>query len=442
VSIVLRPAVFALRPALAALIDRVTESADAHDCRLRLKVEQDVSEMLEGDVERLLLILRNLLDSAFSLLPGAEIMLQVTPEYVTEAGIQLSFSVVYADEGLQRPTTPAANAGMGVAVAKFMVGAMGGRLAAAMHPTIGDALYAFTIEFPVRPAPPAPSRPTFVSLTALPVLVVSGDPEQRLLLTARLRNWRMLPLEADNGAMALALLERFQGEGNPVPLVMLSNRLAGQDGFLLAFRIKHHPHLASTLVMMLSTEGKPGDAIACRENGISAYMRLPVNDRQLNDAILAVTGASAEVSPDQTATLVTRHSLRENRKGGTVLLVDPSRDSQILAAHILGRQDCSVVVAQDLDDALAALDQDVYDLILVDTSLAGLSGDDAAERLRRRISREPEAAPIVAVSSQHSPAFRKAKQATGFTTTIPKPFQKDDLVALLDAARKAPAEIR
>jgi len=167
-----------------------------------------------------------------------------------------------------------------------------------------------------------------------------------------------------------------------------------------------------------------------------------VNDRQLNDAILAVTGASADVSPDQTATLVTRHSLRENRKGGTVLLVDPSRDSQILAAHILGRQDCSVVVAQDLDDALAAIDQDVYDLILVDTSVAGLAGDDAAERLRQRISRDPESARIVAISSEHSPAFRKAKQAIGFTTTIPKPFQKDDLVALLDAARKSPAEIR
>jgi len=441
-NIVLRPQVFELRPALAALIARLIESAETHDCRVRLKVEQDVSEMLEGDVERLLLVLRNLIDNAFALLPGGEIMLQVTPEYVTEAGIQLSFSVVYSDEGLQRPSPVAANAGMGVAVAKFMVTAMGGKLAAAAHPTIGVALYAFTIEFPVRPSPPAPARQTFVSLTALPVLVVSADAEQRLALTNRLRNWRMLPLEADNAAMALALLERLHGEGNPVPLVLLSNRLPGQDGFLLAFRIKQHPQLSSTLVMMLATDGKPGDAIACRENGIAAYLRLPANDRQLNEALLAVTGASAEVSPDQTATLVTRHSLRESRKGATVLLVDASRDSQILAAHILGRQDCSVVVAQDLDDALAALDQDVYDLLLVDTSLPGLATDDVAERLRARISRDPENARIVAVTPDHSPAFRKAKQAIGFTTTIPKPFRKDDLVALLDVIAKAPAPIR
>ena len=139
-------------------------------CALNLQKNADLA-CRHRDVERLLLVLRNLLDSAFTLLPGAEIMLQVTPEYVTEAGIQVSFSVVYVEEGLQRPTGPAANTGMGVAVAKFMVGAMGGRLAAAAHPTIGDSLYAFTIEFPVRPAVPVPPRPKFVSLTALPVLV-------------------------------------------------------------------------------------------------------------------------------------------------------------------------------------------------------------------------------------------------------------------------------
>ena len=109
--------------------------------------------------------------------------------------------------------------------------------------------------------------------------------------------------------------------------------MAVQDGFLLAFRVKNHPKLFATLVMMLASEGKPGDAIACRENGIAAYMRYPIADKQLNDAIVAVTGAS--VDADETPTLVTRHSLREQRKGATILLVDPHRDSHMLAAHIL-----------------------------------------------------------------------------------------------------------
>jgi CheY-like chemotaxis protein len=265
----------------------------------------------------------------------------------------------------------------------------------------------------------------------MPVMVVSENSEQRNALSALVRGWRMVPLEADNAPMALALLERLGEEGSPIPLVILSNRLPVQDGFLLAFRIKHHPRFAPTLLMMLASEGKPGDAIACRENGVSAYMRYPVSDHQLNEAIVAVTGA--KVDSDTTPTLVTRHSLREQRKGATVLLVDRSRDSQILAAHVLGREDCSVVVAHDLAEAIAALDQDTYDVVLVDTSLAGLDGPDAAASLRSRISRNPEATRIVAISLEHSPAFREAKVAAGFNATLGKPFRKDDLLALLEA---------
>jgi PAS domain S-box-containing protein len=434
-GVVLHKTEFALRQAIADLVTRVVPNAEERQCRLRIKVEQDVADSLEGDVDRLQLVMKNLLDNAFTLLPGAEITLQITPEYVTESGIQLSFSVTAQGQGAQHPVS--ADTGMGVAVAKFMVAAMGGKLVVATRPT-NEALYSFTIEFPVRPAAPLPRRSTYVSLVGLPVLLVSDDPDYRLALSNLLRGWRMVPLEADNAPMALALLERMHEEASPIPLVILSNALPVQDGFLLAFRIKHHRKFHATLVMMLATQGRPGDAIACRENGIAAYMRYPINDRQLNEAVVAVTGAS--VDSDETPTLVTRHSLREQRKGATILLVDPSRDSQILAAHILGRQDCSVVVAQDLQEATAALDQDVYDIVLVDTSLAGLGGDDAADLLRARIMRDPERATLVAVSLEHSPQFRSAKTAIGFNATVAKPFRKDDLLALLASLGRLPPE--
>jgi PAS domain S-box-containing protein len=437
-GVVLRKSAFGLRAALADLISRLTPNAEEHQCRLRIKVEQDVADTLEGDVDRLQLVLKNLIDNAFALLPGAEITLQITPEYVTESGIQLSFSVVAAGVNAQASGSKGStDTGMGVAVARFMVTAMGGKLAIAPRPA-NDVLYSFTIEFPLRESPPAPRRATYVSLVGLTVLVVSADAEQRLGLSNLLRGWRLIPLEADNAPMAMALLERLDQEGQPIPLVILSNKLPVQDGFLLAFRIKHHLRFNSSLVMMLATEGKPGDAIACRENGIAAYMRYPINDRQLNEAIMAVTGAS--VDADETPTLVTRHSLREQRKGATILLVDPSRDSQILAAHIFGRHDCSLVVAQDLAEALAALDQDVYDIVIVDTGLLGLGGDDAAKLLRSRIQRDPDAAMLVAASLDHAPAFRTAKTAAGFNGTIAKPFRKDDLLGLLKSLGRLTAE--
>jgi PAS domain S-box-containing protein len=428
-GIVLRRREFLLRDALARLIERIIGSAEEHGCRLRIKVEQDVAEALEGDLERLQIVLKNLIGNAFRLLPGAEIGLQITPEYATRATIQLSFSVMAAGADSQRLAARIApDSGMEVAVARFMVEAMGGKLAIAPRP-VNDVLYAFTIEFPLREAPAPPRRPSYVSLVGLTALVVSADPQQRLTVSSMLRNWRMVPLEADNAPMALKLLERMHEEGAPVPLVIVANKLPVQDGFLLSFRIKHHPRLHDALVIMLASEGRPGDAIACRENGIAAYMRYPIHDRQLNEAIIAVTGAS--VDADETPTLVTRHSLREQRKGATILLVDPSRDSQILTAHVLGRHDCSVVVAQDKAEALSALDQDLYDIVIVDVGLPGLGDADAAQELRQRMPRGAENVQLVAASQEHSARFAAERKAAGFDATLAKPFRREDLLALL-----------
>lgn len=427
-SIVPRRRPFMLRASLAELILRIVPLAEERGARLRVKVEQDVSDALEGDADRLLLVLRNLLDSALAVAPGAEVTLQVTPEYTTGNAIQLSFGILLHGLAATAPRI-SPEAGMGVAVAKFMVAALGGRLAIAAR-AAAEPLYAFTLEFGVRPAPPPPpQRASHATLVAMPVLIVSADAQHRDSLSALLRGWRMLPLEADNAPMALALLERMHQEGSPVPLVILSERLPVQDGFLLAFRIKNDARFASTLIMMLATEGKAGDAIACRENGVAAYMRYPVSDRQLNEAITAVTGAS--VDADSAPTLVTRHSLREQRKGATVLLVDPSRDSQILAAHILGRNECSVVVAGDMAEAVAALDQDMYDVVLVETTVEGLGGADAARLLRARIVRDPAATRIVAISSQHSDVYHDACLARGFDATVAKPFRREALLALV-----------
>ena len=137
---------------------------------------------------------------------------------------------------------------------------------------------------------------------------------------------------------------------------------------------------------------------------------------------------------------MTRHSLREQRKGATILLVDPHRDSHMLAAHILRKRDSSLVVAADLAEAAASLEQDVYDLVFVDTSLEGLDGPDAAAILRSHIKRDPHVTKIYATSLDHSPEFNQAKLAEGFDGTLAKPFRRDNLLAILAEIGKLPDE--
>jgi CheY-like chemotaxis protein len=276
--------------------------------------------------------------------------------------------------------------------------------------------YQFTAAFPYRAIKDVRVRPTFVTLTGLPVLIVSADLDERQELAELARSWRMHPREADNADMALQLLGRMADEEMAIPLVITSNALPVQDGFLLAFRIRHQPKLKQTAVMMLAKSGRPGDAIACRENGISAYLRHPIAATQLNEAIAAVMGTQDD--SEATSTLITRHSLRE-AKAGAVLIVDANREQAINAAAGLKKRDYRVVLASSAEEAFAAMAQEVFDVIIVDPTDAEFGeGVGVPSQLRAHVARDT-ALPRILVASGTEDADK-----SGYDGFVRKPFDK------------------
>ena len=102
------------------------------------------------------------------------------------------------------------------------------------------------------------------------------------------------------------------------------------DGFALAEAIKKEAGLAGAAVVMLTSGGQPGDAARCREIGVAAYLTKPIRSKDLRSAILlALGGRSAE--RDRPA-LVTRHSLREARQTGRILLVEDNGVNRLVAS--------------------------------------------------------------------------------------------------------------
>jgi CheY-like chemotaxis protein len=209
-------------------------------------------------------------------------------------------------------------------------------------------------------------------------------------------------------------------EGNPIPLVITTNQLATQDGFALAFRIKHHPHLKQTAIIMLAVDGKPGDAITCRENGISAYLRQPVAEQQLNEAITAVIGAHDNV--DATSTLITRHSLREQKKAA-VLIIGAARDQTMFAASALKKKDYRVVVVTSAEEAFEAMAQEQFNVVVVDPIDAGfVEGINIVATIKSHVG-EGREVPKILLASDSPPGGKSA-----FDGLVLKPFAKDSIL--------------
>lgn len=451
--IVLAAAPFLLRESIAGLLNIVVPRAAELGVDIGLRLEQDVPETLVGDGTRLMMALRHLIELGFDIdkadpqLPkhkGAKIALIVQPEYTENNIIHLSFTVEHTTVVAQTDVTSITTMrGMQLALARQISRALSAAKAGSGNSSSADlrsrqdieivqkqnnksanplhtTSYKFTAPFPFTADEKTPARPAFVTLTGMHVLLVSADPHERARLAEQMRNWRMLPAEADGAAMALQLLNRMAEEKNEIPLVITSNQLPLQDGFLLAFRIKQHAKLKDTSVIMLAKNGRPGDAIQCRENGISAYLRDPISPDQLVDAIGAVMGTKDDAEAAQT--LITRHSLRE-AKTGTVLLIDAHHDQATLAATFLKRRDFRVVVVDTARAAAELLSQDIFDVIIVDAMAAGFDSRlSIAQQLRLNFPEGTEMPILLAMND-----FAKV-DAAEYQGVITKPYEKAALL--------------
>lgn len=445
-AIVAVSAEFSLRESLTKLIESLAALTESQRVALNVRIEQDVPNTLVGDQALLMRVLRQLVEYTLSQLVAADeikesgghtmIELTIHPEYSADRLIHLSFTVQLRQDAAALATRTVHASG---ALTHLSMARQGARALAAADGKTGGAIesrktkdgfaHHFTAPFPFSAVSPARSRPKFVTLTGATVLIVSADAEERKFLSELARSFRMQPREADNAAMALYLLNRVADEGENIPLVITSNELPLQDGFLLAMRIKFHPLLRDTIVMMIAKNGKQGDAIHCRENGISAYLRHPMRPDQLQDAIMAVMGA--EQDAEATQTLITRHSLRE-AKAGTVLLVDPDREQTKHAAAILRKHDLRVVVAELAEEALAALLQDVFDVIVLDVATPGFDSIASGPALLR--AQLTGARKVAIIAALHD--FERVN-GSDYQGVITKPYEKEALLERIASAMGA-----
>ncbi|MBL8521851.1 MAG: response regulator [Betaproteobacteria bacterium] len=425
------PAEFHLREAVASMFDNVVADAEAHRVQLNLSVEQDVPEFLTGDGARLMLVLRSLIEAGIPSVPGGELKLVIEPEYSTDKETHLAFRVEAAPpKGGTRNKTVSPSHQMQMSLARQIVRAMSAKGAGKIEvrEKKETQIQQFTAVFPYRPGREPRERTVHMTLTAMPVLIVSADANQRKELAQLAKTWRMQPREADSAAVALQFLSRMAQEDTPVPLVLTANTMPVQDGFLLAFRIRYHSRLRNTAIMMIANSGKPGDAIACRENGISAYLRQPIAPNQINEAIFAVMGVQDEAESD--STLITRHSLRE-KKAGSVLVIDPNREHAAIAVPTLKKKDYRVIHADTAEEAWRELSQDVFDLIILDPMAKGfaeLGIEGIADELTRRFTSSGKIIPVLLAVEDDISAVEY-----GFAGMLKKPYDREALIARVAA---------
>lgn len=426
---------FSLRDCVTNVSGNRVFAAREKGLLLRIEIDGDVPDQVAGDPTRLGHVLGHLLDAAIGATETGEVTLQIDPEFITQNQATLVFAVIdtrtiYNNNQTSIETEQSDQMGdLGLIVAESLIKAMGGKLKNAKSKE-GETTLSFSIPMGIVSLNwPKPMHPHFTSLVALPVLIVSDDEQERDELSKLFQGWHMRPLEADSGEMALAMLENAINVGRPVALVVFTNRFQGQDGFMFAMQVKRHPEIRATALIMLTNDGRRGDAIKCRENGIAGYLPKPINPHDLREVVSTILGVAGE--RDHSPTLVTRHFLREKRHGAVVLLIEDDRDTQLLVAHFLDRSHFSVVLAAGYEEANSKMEQQKFDVILLDMELQFSNSLQLITKIREVEGKIDHPIPVIGITNKLDKKNEKSYRDMGVTDFITKPLLRDVLLAML-----------
>ncbi|MDF9620736.1 response regulator [Pseudomonas entomophila] len=119
---------------------------------------------------------------------------------------------------------------------------------------------------------------------------------------------------------------------------------------------------------------------------------------------------------------------RERR--ARILLVEDNPVNQLVAKGMLAKLGCQVQVAAHGAEALELLEQESFDLVLMDCNMPVMDGYEASRRIRQS-GRWPEL-PIVALTANAMPEERERCRAAGMNDYLAKPFRREELLALID----------
>ena len=251
----------------------------------------------------------------------------------------------------------------------------------------------------------------------------------RRVLEGMLRLWEMHTEAVESGPAALLALREAQSTGRAFRLILLDCQMPDMDGFALAEIIHKDESLAGIKLMMLTSAGRAGDGARCRQAGISAYMSKPISQRELLEGVCALLQRTPEKKAEA---LVTRHTLREQRKRRRVLVVEDNLVNQTLALRVLEKRGYEVTVAGDGQAALNELQKGSFDVVLMDVEMPVMDGLQATAAIREREKADGGHTPIIAMTAHALKGDAERFIAGGMDAYVSKPIRTGELFATME----------
>jgi PAS domain S-box-containing protein len=442
-KLTLESIIFSLRETIFESMRPVAPKIHQKGLELIVDISADTPDELVGDPGRLRQIILNLVNNAVKFTSQGEITLSVKPA-AKPAGLANPLEFKIKDTGIGIPVKKQKNifqafeqadgtttrkyggTGLGLAIVKHLVEMMGGDVGLESISGLGSTFF-FTLDLPVHRG--KDQKEKFVSqLKDMTVLIACPHQSQRAFLEKSLVFYQAKPQAATSGEQAWDRLKLAVRDNNAFNLLIVECILPDLEAPELIKRMRKHPDMQTTPVIVLSPADMSGDI--CRKSGLdyTASLAKPVAPKDLLQSINNLF----DIAPT-TPAKETFYDTKEKMPAGPCLRILVAEDmpiNQKVAQRMLENMGHQVTLAENGAEAVEFFASRQYDLILMDVQMPKMDGFAATKAIREK--EIDKHIPIIAMTAHAMKGDMEACLAAGMDSYISKPVDPKKLKDLID----------
>lgn len=437
---------FDLRDSVKISMKPFLEAAAEKSLPFHYHVSEDTPNIFFGDPVRLQQILVSLLKNAIKYTENGSIFVNISNKTLTDGRVELLFSIKDSGIGISKsnqqnlfqPFTQAGSyltrkyggTGLGLAISRGLCELMGGNIWVESEEGVGSTFYFTIILEESKIAPKRYLQPQTPTLRGKRLLIIAQNAEHRRTISRETRSAGMSPYVAGSPSEVSYWLKRASYDLAIIDANLLGTQTTNLITYVNELRPKLPIILLGTTKLLKAYLNNPR---------IAALLKLPVITSNLYEIFINVLAMRQVDKPTKNQfNQKTKLNDMGKRHPLKLLMIEDNPINQKVASRLLERLGYKLDIAQNGVEGLHAINQNSYDVVLMDIQMPVMDGLEATRHIRRDIA-ESQQPRIIAVTAHAMEGDRVEYLEAGMDDYISKPMKLDALVAALHKCEPRPS---